>query len=254
MNVLSLFSGIGGLELGLERAGMSTVGQVEIDPFCRAVLTRHFPEVDRHDDVRTAPAWWRAHRRPRVDLVAGGFPCQPFSSAGFKLGIADARWGWPWMLGVLDAVRPRYVLIENVAALLGHVEAFSIVLDDLATRGFAVEWSVVSACSLGAPHPRRRLFVVAYPDRLDGKPGLGLGDRQPLQPLDRSQGPWRDRRHGFVAARTRTSRVVDGVPDRLDGPRITALGNAVVPAVTEHIGHLITTHDNASATTWQEAA
>ncbi|MEU7788391.1 DNA (cytosine-5-)-methyltransferase [Amycolatopsis sp. NPDC049159] len=242
LNVLSLFSGIGGLELGLERAGMTTVGQVELDLFCRSVLERHFPEVPRHDDVRTAPAWWRSQSRPRVDVLAGGFPCQPFSSAGLRRGIGDPRWGWPWMRDALDAVRPRYVLIENVAALLGYVEAFAIVLDDLSRRGFAVEWSVVPACALGAPHPRRRLFVLAYPDGVDGPAGLGVGDRRTVLARHRSQGPWRDPVDGFMAARTRTDRVADGVPAELDGPRITALGNAVVPAVTERIGRLILAH------------
>lgn len=114
MNVLSLFSGIGGLELGLERAGMTVVGQVEIDPFCRRVLAKHWPEVPRHDDVRTAVAWWLDRARPAVDVVAGGFPCQPFSNAGHKRGIADERWGWPWMADVVRAVRPRFVVMENV--------------------------------------------------------------------------------------------------------------------------------------------
>lgn len=246
MNVLSLFAGIGGLELGLEQAGMTVAGQVEINRYCQAVLTRHWPEVPKHDDVRTAPEWWTSQPRPDVDLVAGGFPCQPFSSAGFRRGTADARWGWPWMLGVVDAGRPRYVLIENVAALLGYVEAFSRILDDLSQRGFAVEWSVVSACSLGAPHTRRRLFVVAYPDRVDGQAGMGLGHRRTLQPLDRSQGPWRDGGHGIVAARAPAGRVADGIPDRLDGPRVTALGNAVVPHVAAHIGHLIQDHHTHS--------
>ena len=81
LSVLSLFTGIGGLDLGLERAGMTLVGQVEIDPFCRAVLARHRPEVPRHDDVRTTGAWWATRPRPTVDVIAGGFPCQPFSAA-----------------------------------------------------------------------------------------------------------------------------------------------------------------------------
>jgi DNA (cytosine-5)-methyltransferase 1 len=247
VNVLSLFSGIGGLELGLERAGMTVVGQVELDDYCRQILTKHWPEVPRHDDVRTAVQWWQSRPRPRVDLICGGFPCQPFSSLGLGLGLADERWGWPWMRDVLDAVRPRYVLIENVAALLGYVEAFAIVLDDLSERGFAVEWSVVSACALGAPHPRRRLFVLAYPDGVDGPAGLGVGDGRALLARHRSQGPWRDPVDGFMAARTRADRVADGVPAELDRPRITALGNAVVPQVAEHIGRLILTIEHEGA-------
>ncbi|QFU94086.1 DNA cytosine methyltransferase [Amycolatopsis sp. YIM 10] len=232
MNVLSLFSGIGGLELGLERAGMTTVGQVELDPYCRTVLEHHWPEVPRHDDVRTAPAWWRAQPRPAVDLVAGGFPCQPFSQAGRRNGIADERWGWPWMLDVLDAVRPRYVLAENVAALLRDTEAFSIILSDLSDLGFDVEWSVVSACSVGAPHLRRRLFILAHP-RGQGLQGLhGPGRSIDLRP---AQGPVR--RHW--PTEPAVARMADGVPRRLVRDPLRALGNAVVPAVTEQIGHLI---------------
>lgn len=242
MNVLSLFSGIGGLDLGLARAGLTVVGQVEADPFCRSVLAQHFPEVATHDDVRTAPAWWSNRPRPRVDVLAGGFPCQPFSSAGRRRGIADQRWGWPWMLTVIDAVRPGYVLIENVAALLGQPAAMATILDDLAARGFAVEWSVVSACAVGAPHLRRRLFLVAYPDSRDGPPRLGTGPRGPLQPDHRSQSPWADPVDGLLAAAPATNRVAHGVPRGLDGARITALGNAVVPQVAAHLGYLLTTH------------
>jgi DNA (cytosine-5)-methyltransferase 1 len=119
LNVLSLFSGIGGLELGLERAGMTTVGQVELDPYCNEVLATHWPEVPRHDDVRTAPEWWLSEPRPRVDVVASGFPCQPFSQAGLQRGVADERWGWPWTADVIRAVRPTYVVVENVSALMG---------------------------------------------------------------------------------------------------------------------------------------
>src|SRR5687768_1834679 len=107
LNVLSLFAGIGGLELGLERAGMSTVGQVEIDPYCRQVLAKHWPEVPRHDDVRSCMAWWNSRSRPRVDVVCGGFPCQPFSNAGFQLGVDDERWMWPEFAAVIRGVRPR---------------------------------------------------------------------------------------------------------------------------------------------------
>lgn len=106
LTVLSLFAGIGGIELGLERAGMTTVGQVELDPYCQRVLARHWPEVPRHDDVRTAPEWWASEPRPAVDVICGGFPCQPFSTAGLRRGVADDRWGWPWMADVIRAVRP----------------------------------------------------------------------------------------------------------------------------------------------------
>jgi DNA (cytosine-5)-methyltransferase 1 len=175
MNVLSLFSGIGGLELGLERAGMKVVGQVEIDPFCQRVLAKHWPEVPRHDDVRTAPAWWAGEPvRPAVDVVAGGFPCQGHSVAGRQRGTADERWGWPWYRDVVTAVEPGWVLVENVPNLVrtGLVD----VLRDLAELGFDAWWNRVPAAAMGAPHLRWRLFIVAaHPDRvqLRHEPGWG---------------------------------------------------------------------------------
>ena len=153
MNVLSLFAGIGGLDLGLERAGMTVVGQVEIDPFCRRVLERHWPDVPRHDDVRTAVAWWVRRGAPAVDVVAGGFPCQPFSTAGLRRGVTDERWGWPWMADVVRAVRPRFVVVENVPALLADRDAFGWLLADLVTLGFDAEGAVVGL----AQHTEHRL-------------------------------------------------------------------------------------------------
>ena len=228
LNVLSLFAGIGGLELGLERAGMTTVGQVEIDPYCQRVLARHWPEVDRHDDVRTTAAWWDAQPRPTVDVVCGGFPCQPFSEAGRRLGTDDPRWGWPWFADVVRAVRPRYVVVENVAALLRHTEAFGSVLGDLATVGFDAEWSVLPACAMGAPHTRERLFLVAHPA---GKRGEQRG-RVELAEVGNQE---RHLHHWQAVAEPH--RVADGIPRRMD--RLRTLGNAVVPAVAEHIGRLI---------------
>jgi site-specific DNA-cytosine methylase len=100
---------------------------------------------------------------PLFDLVAGGFPCQPFSKGGRRRGTADERWGWPWFRAVVRAVRPEYVLVENVAALLDDADAFGWMLGDLAEDGFDADWTVLSACALGAPHMRDRLFLVAYP-------------------------------------------------------------------------------------------
>jgi DNA (cytosine-5)-methyltransferase 1 len=247
VNVLSLFSGIGGLDLGLERAGMQVVGQVEIDPFCRAVLDSRWPEVPRHDDVRTAAGWWAAGERPAVHVVAGGFPCQPFSTAGRQRGVGDPRWGWPWLFDVVRRVRPRYVLVENVAALVTDVrfaDVFGRILGDLASPGFAAEWSVLSACALGAPHVRQRLFLVAYPDRVDGQVRVGhpQGLQAAVEPVDVPAGAWTDPVDGLMAAARRGRRVADGAARRLEPARVRALGNAVVPAVAEHVGRLIVRH------------
>jgi DNA (cytosine-5)-methyltransferase 1 len=239
VNVLSLFAGIGGLELGLERAGMTVVGQVEIDPFCRSVLERHWPDVPRHDDVRTAVEWWESVPRPRVDVVCGGYPCQPFSHAGLRVGVSDERWGWPWFADVVRAVRPRYVVVENVAALLRDRDAFGWMLGDLAAFGFNAEWSVLSACAVGAPHTRERLFLVAYPDSVDGAARMGTElqrrRERALSGGDSRTGAWAHSGDGVMEAASRRDRVANGLAVRM----VAAGGNAVVPQVAEHIGGLI---------------
>lgn len=241
MNVLSLFSGIGGLECGLERAGMTTVGQVELNAYCREVLTEHWPEVPKHDDVRTTPAWWASRTRPAVHVVAGGFPCQPFSRYGRQRGTADARWGWPWMADVVRAVRPRYVVVENVPALIDDADAFGWMLGDLAELGFDAEWGVLSACAFGAPHMRERLFLVAYPAGGDGERHLHLstavpGGRAGVGAAGREAGPV-----GWLPEPD-VGRVAHGLPKWMVAPQLTALGNAVVPAVAEHVGRLVMAH------------
>jgi DNA (cytosine-5)-methyltransferase 1 len=243
MNVLSLFSGIGGLELGLERAGMTTVGQVELDPFCQRVLAKHWPEVPRHDDVRTAGAWWTSRPRPTVDLAAGGFPCQPFSSAGLRGGTGDERWGWPWMESTIRLVRPRYVLVENVADLLRDRHAFGLVLSGLAELGFDAEWGVLSACAVGAPHARRRVFVLAYPA------GDVVPSQVPSHPRRRAKeheprGGHRAPRRNWWLREPQMDRVAHGVPRSVVFDPLHALGNAVVPQVAEHIGRLIVAADS----------
>jgi DNA (cytosine-5)-methyltransferase 1 len=227
LNVLSLFAGIGGLELGLERAGMTVVGQVEIDPYCRRVLAKHWPEVPRHDDVRTASRWWLSRPRPRVDVVAGGFPCQPVSEAGHKLATEDERWLWPQMAAVIRAIGPTWVIGENVPGLLRR--GLADVHADLERAGYRVRTGSITACAMGAPHPRERLFILAHTDRLR---------------CDRRTRHIRQTRRNEPTHRTGwppepdVARVAHGVPAGVDRRR--ALGNAVVPAVAEHIGRLIT--------------
>jgi DNA (cytosine-5)-methyltransferase 1 len=235
MNVLSLFSGIGGLELGLERAGMTVVGQVELDDYCRRVLARHWPGVPQHDDVRTAGPWWTSTVRPPVTLIAGGFPCQPFSTAGLQLGTADERWGWPWMRDVIAVVHPRYVLIENVDELLRDTGAFHCVLSDLSHLGFDAEWSVVSACSVGAPHTRDRVFVLAYPQGDRGEQQVHLPTAVEEGRTSAGAAGGAARRDWWVSEPA-VGRVAHGVPKRLVREPLHAYGNAVVPQVAELIG------------------
>jgi DNA (cytosine-5)-methyltransferase 1 len=244
LNVLSLFSGIGGLELGLERAGMTTVGQVELDPYCKEVLATHWPEVPRHDDARTAPEWWLSEPRPRVDVVASGFPCQPFSQAGLQHGVADERWGWPWTADVIRTVRPKYVVVENVAALIRDADAFGWMLGDLADLGFDAEWTVLLASDVGAPHQRERLYLVAYPASSDGADQDEPAAPRPfeLEPRGSSGEPWGP----SWLPEPAVDRVAHGVPRQLVHDPLHALGNAVVPPLAEHVGRLIVDHHERS--------
>lgn len=235
LNVLDLFAGIGGMSLGLQRAGMRIVGQVELDGFCRQVLRRHWPEVPAHDDVRTAVEWWRAGPRPRVDVVAGGWPCQPVSVAGRRLGRDDARWLWPAMADVVAELRPRFVIGENVVG--DRTGELGTVLADLASFGYEARAGIVRACEVGAPHARARLFVLAHAE--------GVGRRPRFADPRRYRAPRRADEHrpeyprrGRWPAEPGVDRVAYGVPGRVD--RLRALGNAVVPAVAEYIGRIIT--------------
>ena len=223
MRIGSLFSGIGGLELGLERAGVGrVVWQVERDPFCRRVLAKHWPEVERFEDVREVG---RANLAP-VDVLCGGFPCQDISSAGRKRGIGGAQSGlWSEFARIIGELRPAAVVIENSADLAKR--GLLTVLRDLAFRGFDAEWSVVSACSVGAPHLRRRLFVLAY---ANAQGESALSEHEEVAGLPTDAGRLRDR---WNTAPERL-RVAHGVPARMD--RLRALGNAVVPQVAEVVG------------------
>jgi DNA (cytosine-5)-methyltransferase 1 len=161
MRVGSLFSGIGGIDLGLERAGMEVVWQCEIDSYCRKVLAKHWPDVHCYEDVRTLD-----DTTPKVDIICGGFPCQPVSHAGRRKGMQDDRWLWPEFVRVIRAVRPRWVLAENVPGLLSIETGrlFGGVLRDLAESGYDAEWDCIPAAALGAPHIRERVFLIAHTD------------------------------------------------------------------------------------------
>ena len=162
LTIGSLFSGIGGLELGLEHAtGGRVCWQVERDAWCRDVLAKHWPDAVRHDDVCTVRGL------PAVDLICGGFPCQDVSVAGKRAGFSGERSSlWREYRRIVADVRPRFVFVENVPGLLtaddGH--AFAEVLGDLAALGFDATWDMFRASDVGAPHRRERLFLLAYRD------------------------------------------------------------------------------------------
>jgi DNA (cytosine-5)-methyltransferase 1 len=163
LTVGSLFAGIGGIDLGLERTGgFETVWQVEIDDYARRVLAKHWPNVRRWDDVRTFPP--EPAEEWRCDVICGGFPCQDISDAGSKLGLSGKRSGlWREFARIIRVLRPLYVVVENVAALLDR--GIGDVLGDLATIGYDAEWEVLSACAFGAPHTRERVFIIANSHR-----------------------------------------------------------------------------------------
>lgn len=275
MNVLSLFSGIGGIDLGLERAGMRIVAQCEIDPFCRAVLAKHWPDIPRFDDVREL----HAESLPRVDLIAGGFPCQDVSAAGKGAGIGGARSGlWKEMARLIAECRPAWVLVENVPAL--RTRGADRVLADLEAIGYDAWPMVVGAHHVGAPHRRNRVWIVAnsaslrelqpegrkqserrrpsdlradvpnndrtgLPD-VEGRSGPTESTGRPIFDSDLSSDtdsdqagrtpiPRSERRQWLIEPDV--GRVAHGVPNRVD--RLRALGNAVVPQVVEAIGRAI---------------
>jgi DNA (cytosine-5)-methyltransferase 1 len=226
----SLFAGIGGLDLGLERAGMSCRWQVEIDDYGRRVLAKHWPDIPKHGDIKTFPS--EAEFNTAVDLICGGFPCQDISFAGKGAGLDGERSGLFYELTrVVREVGPRFVLLENVAALL--VRGLDDVLGTLAEIGYNAEWHCIPAASVGAPHIRDRVFIIALADSASTGEGevFRPGSRLSLEfgGGDRSGNPWNDE--------PSVGRVVDGVPARVD--RLRGLGNAVVPQVAEFIGRAI---------------
>lgn len=254
----SLFAGVGGMDLGLERAGFICKWQCEIDPYARRVLEKHWPDVPKHDDVRTfppdEPGDWS------VDLIAGGFPCQPVSvigaTAGRRLGEADERWLWPEFRRVVHVLRPRMVLLENVLGLLSSGLG-DAVRDDLESLGYDTDpWYTIGACCVGAPHIRRRVFLVAHSHGTPVQRRGILADlarktaaaaRHPPQwewsrgnarlgaPGNRGVGEGSER----WSCEPRICRVDDGVSSRMDRDRSRGLGNAVVPQVAEWIGRRI---------------
>jgi DNA (cytosine-5)-methyltransferase 1 len=155
MKILDLFSGIGGFSLGLERAGMETVAFCEIDPFCREVLKKHWPDIPIYEDVRKLKGGEIA-----ADIICGGYPCQPFSVAGKRKGEEDDRHLWPEVARLLSEVRPRWFIGENVA---GHISmGLDEVLFDLEGQGYDAQTFVIPACAVDAPHRRDRVWIVAW--------------------------------------------------------------------------------------------
>ncbi len=237
--VLDLFSGIGGFSLGLERTGgFKTVAFCEIDPFCRRVLAKHWPEVPIYEDVRSLTADALARDRIAVDIIAGGFPCQDLSRAGTGAGIHGPQSGqWGHFARLIGELRPQFVLLENVAALLDG--GMATVCGDLASLGYDAEWDVISACALGAAHMRQRVFLVAYPNSIYGRKGLRntvAHQHRPLQAVYDLEGA-----RACVRARLENPSALyggaDDAPDRMDRNR--AIGNSIYWQIPNLIGCVI---------------
>ena len=266
LTVGSLFSGIGGIDLGLQRAGMTVKWHSEIDPFACRVLAKHWPNVPNLGDIK-AVKWEEIEN---VDVIAGGYPCQPFSLAGQRQGENDPRHLWPFFRDAIRVLRPRYALLENVR---GHLSLGGMsVIADLTDLGYNAEWRIISAASVGANHRRDRLIIVAYPYEQGSQRRNKASDSQ-RQNTDRHPGPCRanlahssggtmeECRLREVFGKTakfrepnsttraigdwwqsepNVGRVANGVPSRVD--RLRGLGNAVVPQVAEIVGRLIMEH------------
>lgn len=240
--VLDLFSGIGGLSLGLHWAGMRTAAFCESDPFARSVLRRHWPGVPVYDDIRSlTAARLRDDGVPMPWLVCGGLPCQDVSLAGHGAGIEGTRTGlWSHMARLVAECRPRWVVAENVPGLRGR--GADRVLHDLESAGYACWPLVVGAVHAGAPHRRARMWLVAQSPFADaGGTGLEVGKRCAAKPAPCLS---TERRSGWSAEPV-IRRVDDGLPAGLDRPghervmRIRALENAAVPQNAAMVGRAL---------------
>lgn len=255
MNVLDLFSGIGGFSLGLERAGMRTVAFCEIDARCRGVLRKRWPSVPIFEDVRDvggASGGRIRHRVPypvdrwltrteTVDVICGGFPCQDISSAAdAPAGIDGERSGlWREYARIIGELRPKFAIVENVSALL--IRGIDRVLGDLAALGYDAEWHCIPASAVGAPHPRDRVWIVAYTPEVFRQEQRWVQQgrilsRDGLLALVENEGRG-EPISSWWSTEPSVARVVHGVPDRVD--RLGELSNAVVPQIPEIIGRAI---------------
>lgn len=256
---LSLFSGIGGLDLAAEWAGFETVGQCEWADYPTKVLEKHWPTVPRWRDIRTLTGedFYARTGLRTVDIISGGFPCQPFSTAGVRRGKEDDRYLWPEMLRVIKELRPAWVVGENVAGIIDM--ALDTVLSDLESIGYACQAFIIPACAVDAPHRRDRVFIVGrnreqsgllytntqgaqHTDIQKGKtevqeqPELdGLcshvsnaeSAKLPGQRGETRRGRSKPGRIGWWSPEPDVGRVAYGVPSWVD--RLQCLGNAVVP-------------------------
>lgn len=228
LRVLDLFSGIGGFSLGLERTGgFETVAFCEIDPFCRRVLAKHWPDVRQYEDVRTLTTERLAADGIAVDAICGGFPCQDISWAGRGAGLHGQRSGlWSEYARLICELRPQYAIMENSAALLAR--GMGDLLRDLAEIGYDAEWHCISSSDIGAPHARERVWVVAYPQSERPRQLRWIGCAAESEGVRDIHWPGNE---------PPSERMAPGIPYRLE--RVVALGNSLLPQIPELIGNAI---------------
>jgi len=247
MKLVSLFSGIGGFDLGFQRAGIETAAFCEIDPYCQKVLKYHWPEVPLCPLIQLFPLWWEDHKdESETYVVSAGFPCQPFSFVGKQEGIEDDRWLWPETAEAIRAIRPKFVFLENVAALVSYGDAFGTVLSDLHQMGFDAQWGVVSAAEFGAPTKRPRLVVLSHSRGEHGSKGNRVVSTKFGRITDTTSGlPRPSRTERWISetkwreSEPRVRKLVDGLPVGLVADRLRGLGNAIVPQVAEYYAQYI---------------
>jgi len=251
LTVLDLFSGIGGFSLGLERTGgFKTIQFCEVDEQCQRVLSKHWEHTPIHGDVTTmvgAPA----------DVICGGFPCQDISVAGKGAGVKEgSRSGlWSEFHRLIKEIKPKYAIIENVANLRNN--GLERVLKDLWEIGYDAEWHIIPASSVGAPHKRERIWIIAYPQRERQQPPqyevLGVWDTKRCKEMlfawngaekfTSENVEVRDSGGGRpTQVKSSVRRVNDGVQRRLDRDRLKQIGNSIMPQIAEVIGHSILQH------------
>lgn len=227
LRVGSLFAGIGGLEIGLERAGMQTVFQLEIDDYARRVLKRHWPDVPKFGDIRRT----RADSLPGCDVLALGFPCQNLSTAntgGTRKGLSGEKSGlWTEALRIARGLRPDWILVENIARAWRNW--VPVVRRDLWGLGYASVPLLLRAQDLGAPHGRERIFVVAHANG-DGESVRAVhAEASRLQASSGVDGHWRAPPPGGF-------RLDDGISAGMGGHQLRGYGNAVMPQMAELLG------------------
>lgn len=203
-SVLDLFSGIGGFSLGLDRAGFRTIAFCEIEPFCQKILKKHWPETPIARDIRqlnyTNGALYDGEKiiyKGKIDLICGGFPCQPFSVAGRKKGTEDDRDLWPQMFRLIQQIQPTWIIGENVANFVNM--AFSRTKIDLESQGYTVQPFIIPACAVGAPHRRDRVWIIA------NSPSQRHGGRRELNDRDlREQKIYQNKQNNRNEIRSKT--------------------------------------------------